>query len=162
MAIKTKPLPIWAAAPSANQQQQLTWNGGALPRPRLNLVLPVPEIDWSYAVIERLNPQTLATSLVPFNPGKLVQQHEASQDLTLEPGDVVTIFSQVDISVPQDQRTKFVRLEGEFASAGIYSVAPGETLRQLVSRAGGLTAQCISLRFRIHPRVHARAFSNSD
>ncbi len=122
------------------QQQQLTWNGGALPRPRLNIVLPVPEIDWSYAVIERLNPQTLATSLVPFNPGKLVQQHEASQDLTLEPGDVVTIFSQVDISVPQDQRTKFVRLEGEFASAGIYSVAPGETLRQLVVRAGGLTA----------------------
>jgi len=123
----------------ANQQQQLSWNGGALPRPRLNIVLPVPEIDWSYAVIERLNPQTLATSLVPFNPGKLVQDHDASQDLTLEPGDVVTIFSQVDISVPQEQRTKFVRLEGEFAGAGIYSVGPGETLRQLVARAGGLT-----------------------
>jgi len=123
----------------ANQQQQLSWNGGALPRPRLNIVLPVPEIDWSYAVIERLNPQTLATSLVPFNPGKLVQDHDASQDLTLEPGDVVTIFSQVDISVPQEQRTKFVRLEGEFVGAGIYSVGPGETLRQLVARAGGLT-----------------------
>ena len=124
----------------ASQQQQLSWNGGGLPRPRLNIVLPVPEIDWSYAVIERLNPQTLATSLVPFNPGKLVQDHDASQDLTLEPGDVVTIFSQVDISVPQEQRTKFVRLEGEFAGAGIYSVGPGETLRQLVARAGGLTA----------------------
>jgi protein involved in polysaccharide export with SLBB domain len=123
----------------ANQQRQLSWNGGQLPRPQLNIVLPVPEIDWSYAVIERLNPQTLATSLVPFNPGKLVQEHDASQDLTLEQGDVVTIFSQVDISVPQEQRTKFVRLEGEFAGAGIYSVGPGETLRQLVARAGGLT-----------------------
>ena len=123
----------------ASQQEQLSWNGGPLPRPRLNVVLPVPEIDWSYAVIERLNPQTLATSLVPFNPGKLVQDHDTSQDLTLEPGDVVTIFSQVDISVPQDQRTKFVRLEGEFVAAGIYSVAPGETLRQLVERVGGLT-----------------------
>ena len=123
----------------ANQQRQLSWNGGQLPRPQLNIVLPVPEIDWSYAVIERLNPQTLATSLVPFNPGKLVQEHDATQDLTLEQGDVVTIFSQVDISVPQEQRTKFVRLEGEFAGAGIYSVGPGETLRQLVARAGGLT-----------------------
>jgi protein involved in polysaccharide export with SLBB domain len=123
----------------ANEQQQLSWNGGSLPRPRLNVVLPVPEIDWSYAVIERLNRETLATSLVPFNPGKLVQQHDASQDLNLEPGDVVTIFSQVDISVPQEQRTKFVRLEGEFVGAGIYSVGPGETLRQLVARAGGFT-----------------------
>src|ERR1700733_2786117 len=123
----------------ANQQQQLSWNGGNLPRPRINVALPVPEIDWSYAVIERLNQQTLTTSLVPFNPGKLVQDHDPSQDLTLEPGDVVTIFSQVDISVPQDQRTKFVRLEGQFAAAGIYSVKPGETLRQLVERAGGLT-----------------------
>jgi len=123
----------------ANQQQQLSWNGGNLPRPRINVALPVPEIDWSYAVIERLNQQTLTTSLVPFNPGKLVQDHDPTQDLTLEPGDVVTIFSQVDISVPQDQRTKFVRLEGEFAAAGIYSVKPGETLRQLVARAGGLT-----------------------
>jgi protein involved in polysaccharide export with SLBB domain len=123
----------------ANQQQQLSWNGGILPRPRLKVVLPVPEIDWSYAVIERFNPVTLTTSLVPFNPGKLIQDHDSSQDLTLEPGDVVTIFSQVDISVPQDQRTKFVRLEGEFKAAGIYSVHPGETLRELVTRAGGLT-----------------------
>ncbi|HVW76676.1 MAG TPA: SLBB domain-containing protein, partial [Alloacidobacterium sp.] len=33
--------------------------------------------------------------------------------------------------------TKFVRLEGEFVNAGIYSVEPGETLRHLVARAGG-------------------------
>jgi protein involved in polysaccharide export with SLBB domain len=122
-----------------NQQRQLSWNGGVLPRPPLNIVLPVPEIDWSYAVIERMNPMTLATSLVPFNPGKLVLDHDPSQDLILQPGDIVTIFSQVDISVPQAQRTKFVRLEGEFQGAGIYSVAPGETLRQLVTRAGGFT-----------------------
>jgi protein involved in polysaccharide export with SLBB domain len=51
------------------------------------------------------------------------------------------IFSTADIHVPQGQQTKFVRLEGEFASAGIYSVLPGETLRQLVQRAGGLTSE---------------------
>ena len=32
-----------------------------------------------------------------------------------------------------------VRLEGEVKMAGIYSVRPGETLRDLVARAGGLT-----------------------
>lgn len=114
-------------------------SAGNLPRPALTVALPVPEIDWSYAVIERMNPQTLTTSLVPFNPGKLVLDHDSAQNLALEPGDVVTIFSQADIKVPQAQRTKFVRLEGEFKQAGIYSVLPGETLTQLVARAGGFT-----------------------
>jgi protein involved in polysaccharide export with SLBB domain len=114
-------------------------SAGILPRPAISVSLPVPEIDWSYAVIERMNPQTLTTSLVPFNPGQLVLNHDAAQNLTLEPGDVVTIFSQADIKVPQAQRTKFVRLEGEFKQAGIYSVLPDETLQQLVARAGGFT-----------------------
>jgi protein involved in polysaccharide export with SLBB domain len=114
-------------------------SSGNLPRPALTIALPVPEIDWSYAVIERMNPQTLTTSLVPFNPGQLVIEHDAAQNLSLEPGDVVTIFSQADIKVPQAQRTKFVRLEGEFKQAGIYSVLPGESLPQLVARAGGFT-----------------------
>jgi protein involved in polysaccharide export with SLBB domain len=114
-------------------------SAGNLPRPALTIALPVPEIDWSYAVIERMSPQTLTTSLVPFNPGQLVLDHDASQNLALEPGDVVTIFSQADIKVPQAQRTKFVRLEGEFKQAGIYTALPGETLPQLVARAGGFT-----------------------
>jgi protein involved in polysaccharide export with SLBB domain len=114
-------------------------SAGNLPRPALTVALPVPEIDWSYAVIERMNPQTLTTSLVPFNPGQLIIDHDAAQNLALEPGDVVTIFSQADIKVPQAQRTKFVRLEGEFKQAGIYTALPGETLPQLVARAGGFT-----------------------
>ena len=99
-----------------------------------------PEIDWDYAVIERLDPATLKTILIPFDLGKLVLQHDASQDLALQPGDVVSIFSQGDIRVPIAQQTKFVRLDGEFVHAGVYTVQPGETLRDLVQRAGGLTA----------------------
>jgi protein involved in polysaccharide export with SLBB domain len=124
---------------SRSLAEETQTSSGNLPRPAMTVALPVPEIDWSYAVIERMNPQTLTTSLVPFNPGKLVLDHDPAQNLALEPGDVVTIFSQADIRVPQAQRTKFVRLEGEFRQAGIYSVLPGETLPQLIARAGGFT-----------------------
>jgi polysaccharide biosynthesis/export protein len=98
------------------------------------------EINWEYAVIQRMDPQDLSTHLVPFNLGKAIAGDE-SQNIILEPGDVITIFSQNDMQVPAGQQTKFVRLEGEFITAGVYQVQPGETLRHLISRVGGLTAQ---------------------
>jgi protein involved in polysaccharide export with SLBB domain len=100
-----------------------------------------PDIDWSYAVVERMDKKTLTTQLLPFDLGAAVLNHDRSSDVELEPGDVVTIFSDADIRVPRMQQTKYVRLEGEFVHAGVYSVKPGETLRELVIRAGGLTAQ---------------------
>jgi protein involved in polysaccharide export with SLBB domain len=103
--------------------------------------VPYPEIDWSYAVIERLDPKTLRSSLISFNLGKLVMDHDSTQDLPLQPGDIVTILSQSDIQVSQDERTKYVRLEGEFASSGVYSVGPDETLADVVRRAGGFTGK---------------------
>ena len=105
------------------------------------VIRTAPDIDWNYAVVERTNPQNLATSLVPFDLGQAVLDNNPAQNLSLQPGDVVTIFSNADIRVPQTQRTKYVRLEGEFIHAGVYSVLPGETLRQLVARVGGLTPQ---------------------
>jgi protein involved in polysaccharide export with SLBB domain len=109
-------------------------------RPRNDVKLSEPDIDWSYAVVERQSKENLTTSLLPFNLGKAILEGDASQNLELLPGDVVTVFSKADISVPQADQTRFVRLEGEFASSGIYSVKPGETLRQLVQRAGGFTS----------------------
>ncbi|MGI8959974.1 MAG: SLBB domain-containing protein [Bryobacteraceae bacterium] len=98
-----------------------------------------PDIDWDYAVIERPDQRNLTTHLVPFNLGKAVIDRDPAADLSLEPGDIVTIFSHADLSVPRAQQTKFVRLEGEIKMAGVYSVHPGETLHQVVIRAGGLT-----------------------
>jgi protein involved in polysaccharide export with SLBB domain len=108
-------------------------------KPRNDVKLSEPDIDWSYAVVERQSKENLTTSLLPFNLGKVVLEGDSSQNLELMPSDVVTIFSKADIRVPQSQQTRFVRLEGEFVSSGIYSVLPGETLRQLVKRAGGIT-----------------------
>ena len=107
--------------------------------PKNDVVLAAPDIDWQYAVIERQSKNDLTTSLVPFNLAKAVIDRDPAQDLGLLPGDVVTIFSKADIRVPSALQTKFVKLEGEFVGAGVYSVQPGETLRELVARAGGLT-----------------------
>jgi polysaccharide export outer membrane protein len=98
-----------------------------------------PDIDWDYAVVERLEPSTLATRLIPFNLGEVVLKGNPDRDVALKPGDVVTIFSKADIAVPLERRTKFVRVEGEVEHAGVYSLEPGETLRALVKQAGGIT-----------------------
>jgi protein involved in polysaccharide export with SLBB domain len=97
------------------------------------------QTNWNYAVVERLNRETMKTSLLPFNLGKLVLEHDGSADMALEPGDVITIFSESDIRVPAQEETRYVTLEGEFVHPGIYSVTPTETLRMLIQRAGGLT-----------------------
>jgi protein involved in polysaccharide export with SLBB domain len=109
--------------------------------PSNNVVLSAPDIDWDYAVIERQNATDLTTSLLPFNLAKAVLQKDPSQDLELLAGDVVTVFSKADIRVPGTRQTRFVKLEGEFEASGVYSVLPGETLRQLLIRAGGLTPE---------------------
>jgi polysaccharide export outer membrane protein len=98
------------------------------------------EINWQYAVIQRFDPQDLSSHLLPFNLGKAIEG-EPDQNLALQPGDVVTIFSQADIQVPIGQQSKFMHVEGEVRQAGVYQVQPGETLRHLVTRIGGLTPQ---------------------
>ncbi len=106
---------------------------------RNDVVLSAPDIYWNYAVIERQNAKDLTTSLIPFDLGKIVLDGDSKQNFELLSGDVITIFSKADVRVPSSQQTRYVRLEGEFNSAGVYSVLPGETLRGLLRRAGGLT-----------------------
>ncbi|MEI8170762.1 MAG: SLBB domain-containing protein, partial [Rhodoferax sp.] len=99
------------------------------------------QINWDYAVIERLDRLTLSTTLIPFNLGKAVLQKDPAYNLALQVGDVVTILSQNDLRVPQDRQSRLVRVEGEVAAPGVYQTTPGETLPQLLKRIGGLTPQ---------------------
>ncbi len=141
-----------AAANNSTPRNAPTLNGGGnsvgealtqqskLFQAKTDVILQAPDIDWDYAVIERQSAVDLSTQLIPFNLGKVVlDDKDPAQNLELQPGDVVTIFSKADIRVPTAQQTRFVRLEGEFVGAGVYSVLPGETLRRLIERAGGFT-----------------------
>jgi protein involved in polysaccharide export with SLBB domain len=99
------------------------------------------ELNWDYAVIERLDTRTLSTQVIPFNLGKAVLQGDEANNVELMAGDVVTVYSQKDIRVPVSRQTRLVSLEGEVSSPGVYQLQPGDTLQSLIARAGGFTAQ---------------------
>lgn len=98
------------------------------------------DINWEYALVQRIQPD-LSTELLSFNLGRALADPQSSDNLELQTGDIVTVFSQSEIAVPASRQSRYVRLEGEITAAGVYRVAPGESLRQLVRRAGGTTKQ---------------------
>lgn len=97
------------------------------------------EINWDYAVIERINRKDLSVSLLPFNLARVLSNDKDPDNHLLEAGDVVTVFSVTDMRVPISKRRIMVRVEGEVAQPGIYQAKPGETLASVLQRAGGLT-----------------------
>ena len=97
------------------------------------------EINWDYAVIERLNRNDLNVSLIPFSLANVLNNDKDPDNQILQPGDVVTVFSVNDIRVPISKRRIMVRIEGEVSKPGIYQAKPGESLSAIVQRAGGLT-----------------------
>jgi protein involved in polysaccharide export with SLBB domain len=98
-----------------------------------------PEINWDYAIIQRVNPLDLSSKLLWMSPRKAILEHDEESNLELQPGDIVTIFSQRDISVPQAERSQYVIVEGEVKRPGVYKLEINETLRSVLERAGGLT-----------------------
>ena len=99
------------------------------------------ELNWDYAVIERLNTRDLTTQVIPFNLGKAVLQGDELNNVELLAGDVVTVYSQKDIRVPVSRQTRLVAIEGEVGAPGVYQLQPGDTLQSVIARAGGFTPQ---------------------
>jgi protein involved in polysaccharide export with SLBB domain len=98
------------------------------------------EINWSYAQVVRRNPLTLKAETLTFNLGHAVLDGSADDNLRLEPGDKIALFSVLEIPVPVETRTQMVTLSGEVAVPGRYQLRVGETLPDLIRRAGGTTA----------------------
>jgi protein involved in polysaccharide export with SLBB domain len=100
----------------------------------------VDEINWDYAVVERLDPKEIRSQLIPFNLSKAVRDRDPEANIELKPGDVVTIFGVKDLPVPVEKQTRYMRIGGEVQVPGVYQIRAGETLNQIVERAGGFTA----------------------
>lgn len=100
----------------------------------------IDQINWDYAVVERVNRTDLSVKLIPFNLGNVFTDPSSADNVQLQPGDTVTIFSQEDVAVPMDKRQVFVRVEGEVKVPGVYQMSAGDTLQILLAKAGGPTS----------------------
>ncbi len=129
----------WSRTAARAVPEGLSAPGAERPRARVEVQSLLDEVNWDYAVVERLDRDRLEPRLLPFDLRRAVVERDPAHDLELQPGDVVTVFSQHDILPPAARRSAFVRVEGEVATPGIYPVKPGETLRQVVERAGGFS-----------------------
>lgn len=98
----------------------------------------LPQLNWDYAVIERLDRVELKPVLLPFNLRKAMAG-DPEHNLSLKPGDVVTIFSAEEAEIPKSRKTALIKVTGEVGAPGYYQVVPGETLRDVLVKAGGLT-----------------------
>jgi protein involved in polysaccharide export with SLBB domain len=137
-----------AAQSFREQRQQRLFSQQATIEPRYTREVPsvsetvgnlFDEVNWDYAVIERINRKDQSVSLVPFNLSHVLADAKDPDNQLLEPGDVVTVFSVNDIRVPISKRRVMVRIEGEVMQPGIYQVKPGETLNAMLQKAGGLS-----------------------
>jgi polysaccharide biosynthesis/export protein len=97
------------------------------------------EINWDYAVIKRLDEHDLSTRLIAFHLGNAIDHPDSADNQALLPGDSVTVFSRADIALPVEKHATIITINGEVNAPGLYRVNPGETLRDIVRRAGGLT-----------------------
>ena len=126
-----------------NQRNDMSEGGDRLGNTRATMIATVgqnnAEINWEYAVIERLDEHDLSTRLIPFRLVNAIDNRASADNQLLRAGDVVTIFSRADLDLPMEKHASFVRVGGEVNAPGVYRVNPGETLRDVVEAAGGLT-----------------------
>lgn len=83
--------------------------------------------------------RNLTTRLIPFNLGQAIASPTSDANQVLLAGDVITIFSRKDLALPTEKHSAFVQIEGEVGAPGVYRIEPGETLRGVIKRVGGLT-----------------------
>jgi protein involved in polysaccharide export with SLBB domain len=125
------------AIATGSDEQDTTENSNSIAGRIGGLIDP---INWDYAVVERVNRSDLSVQLIPFNLGNVFANPNGADNLQLQSGDTVTIFSQDDVAVPMDKREVFVRVEGEVRVPGVYQMTAGDTLQTLIAKAGGATS----------------------
>ena len=97
------------------------------------------DINWDYAQVIRRVPANLSTQALTFNLGQAVLNGSAADNITLQPGDRIELFTTSQLAVPVEKRTQMVQVSGEVMIPGRYQLRAGETLPELIKRAGGFS-----------------------
>ena len=97
------------------------------------------DINWDYAVVNRRVPATLQTQAITFNLGNAVMKSNTADNLSLEPGDEISVYTTTQVPTHSDNRNQLVTISGEVMASGKYQIRQGETLTELIQRAGGLS-----------------------
>jgi len=108
---------------------------------RLRAATEAAEINWERALIERMDPLTLQPNILGFNLEAAVVDRDPKHNLTLRPGDVLTVMLRKEVEGPATRKSRLVRIQGEVNQPGVYQIGTQETLASLVARAGGTTAE---------------------
>ncbi len=102
------------------------------------------DINWDYAQVIRRVPGNLSTKAITFNLGNAVLRGTRADNIQLEPGDQIALFTTTQQPVPLEKRLQMVTLSGEVNVPGRYQVQTGDTLPALIARAGGLSSNAFS------------------
>ena len=62
-----------------------------------------------------------------------------ADNLSLEPGDEISVYTTTQVPTHSDNRNQLVTISGEVMASGKYQIRQGETLTELIQRAGGLS-----------------------
>jgi polysaccharide export outer membrane protein len=94
----------------------------------------MPETHFNYALIKRLNPPDLITTLIPFNLGAILIDKDEKHNVALQPRDSVYIFSRWFF-----RDKTFVTVEGEIR--GECKVLDAPQAKQLADKGRGSVDQ---------------------
>lgn len=102
--------------------------------------IPEANINWNYALIVRQDPKNFSTHIIPFNLRKALEG-DSHNNLQLMPGDIVNVLSAKDVRTASAGGSIYVFIDGEVNSPGVYELKAGQSLRDIIESAGGVSAK---------------------
>jgi protein involved in polysaccharide export with SLBB domain len=122
----------------------------------------VEEVNLEYAVIERVNASDVTVKLLPFNLGAALEDDNGQDNLPLQPGDVITVFSVSDVRVPPGQAPGVCAGGRRSAPSGCLSNEPGRRLGQVGRQSWWPHRPSLSVWRRVLPRRGATRASGQS
>lgn len=100
--------------------------------------IPEADINWDYALIVRVDPVNYNTHIIPFNLKKAIAG-DIANNIKLKPGDIVNVLSTKDVRKSISSGVVYVFIDGEVNSPGVYELHTGQTLKDVIESAGGVS-----------------------